>query len=153
MSEALPDPRPLTQRRTDTEHRLAHDVDVWVATASASGEPHLVPLSFDWDGQALLIATPVGSITGRNLAAARRARLALGHTRDVCMIDGDIEVIELEDLGDDRAERFVERTEFDPRRESTRYAWFRIAPTRIQAWREVNEMPQRLLMRDGVWLA
>ena len=52
------DPRPRAQRRSDTEQRLAHDVDVWVATASAEGVPYLVPLSFDWDGEALLLATP-----------------------------------------------------------------------------------------------
>ena len=45
-----PEPRSPAQRRRDTEHRLAHDVDVWVATASPDGVPHLVPLSFDWDG-------------------------------------------------------------------------------------------------------
>ena len=44
------DPRSRAQRRRDTEHRLTHDVDVWVASASADGAPYLVPLSFDWDG-------------------------------------------------------------------------------------------------------
>jgi hypothetical protein len=29
-----------------------------VASASADGAPYLVPLSFDWDGEALLMATP-----------------------------------------------------------------------------------------------
>jgi hypothetical protein len=29
---------------------------------------------------------------------------------------------------------------------------FRISPRRIQAWREVNGMPDRELMRDGRWL-
>jgi hypothetical protein len=32
-------PRPGSERRRDTEHRLAHDVDVWVASASAGGAP------------------------------------------------------------------------------------------------------------------
>jgi hypothetical protein len=31
--------------------------------------------------------------------------------------------------------------------------YFRIVPDRVQAWREVNELPGRTLMRDGVWLA
>ena len=48
------DPRSRAQRRRDTEHRLTHDIDVWVASASADGAPYLVPLSFDWDGEALL---------------------------------------------------------------------------------------------------
>ncbi len=26
--------------------------------------------------------------------------------------------------------------------------WFRISPRRLQAWREVNELPDRELMRD-----
>ena len=56
-------PRSRAQRRRDTEHRLAHDVDLWVASASAGGAPYLVPLSFDWDGEALLIATPANSPT------------------------------------------------------------------------------------------
>jgi hypothetical protein len=51
------------------------------------GAPYLVPLSFDWDDEALLMATP--------------------------------------------------------------YRWFRISPRRIQAWCEVNEMPDReLLLMD-----
>ena len=68
------DPRSPTQRRRDTEHRLANDVDVWVASASADGAPYLVQLSFDWDGEAVLVATPTDSPTGRNLAATRAVR-------------------------------------------------------------------------------
>jgi hypothetical protein len=51
----------------DIEHRLTHDVDAWVASASVDGAPYLVPLSSDWDGEALLAATPTDSPTGRNL--------------------------------------------------------------------------------------
>jgi hypothetical protein len=52
------DPRSRAQHRRDTEHRLTHDIDVWVASASADGAPYLVPLSFDWEDEALLVATP-----------------------------------------------------------------------------------------------
>ncbi len=50
------------------------------------------------------------------------------------------------------ADRFAARTGFDPRAPATPYRWFRISPRRIQAWREVNELPDRELMRDGRWL-
>ncbi|MET9777795.1 pyridoxamine 5'-phosphate oxidase family protein [Streptomyces sp. NPDC006367] len=146
-------PRSRARRREDTEHRLAHDVDVWVASASADGAPHLVPLSFDRDGEALLVATPADSPTGRNLAATRTARLALGHTRDVTVIDADAEVLELDALPPERADRFAARTGFDPRASATAYRWFRLVPRRVQAWREENELTGRLLMRDGHWLA
>jgi hypothetical protein len=146
------DPRSPAQRRRDTEHRLTHDVDVWVATASPDGAPYLVPLSFDWDGEALLVSTPAGSPTGRNLVASRAARLALGHTRDVSMIEGDVEVLEIDALAPEQGDRFAARTGFDPRALTTPYRWFRILPRRIQAWREVNELADRELMRDGSWL-
>ena len=47
-------PRSRAKCLFDVEHQLSHDVDVWVASASPDGAPYLVPLSFDWDGEALL---------------------------------------------------------------------------------------------------
>jgi hypothetical protein len=145
-------PRSPAQRRRDTDHRLLHDVDAWVATASATGAPYLVPLSFDWDGGALLLATPTDSPTGRNLAATRAVRLALGLTRDVVIIDGDVDVLEIDALPRERGDRFTARAGFDPRALETPYRWFRVRPRRIQAWREVNELADRELMRDGRWM-
>jgi hypothetical protein len=145
-------PRSRAQRRRDTEHRLTHDVDLWVASASADDAPYLVPLSFDWDGQTLLVATPAESPTGRNLVATRSARWGLGHTRDVAMSEGDVEVFEIDALPREQGDRFAARAGFDPRALTTPYRWFRICPRRIQAWREVGELPDRELMRDGRWL-
>jgi hypothetical protein len=146
-------PRSREQRRRDTEHRLTRDVDVWVASASADGVPYLVPLSFDWDGEALLLATAADSPTGRNLAATRAVRLGLGETRDVSMIDGDVEVLEIDALPREQGDQFAARTGFDPRAQDTPYRWFRIVPRRIQTWREENELTGRELVRDGRWLA
>jgi hypothetical protein len=146
-------PRSREQRRRDTEHRLTRDVDVWVASASADGVPYLVPLSFDWDGEALLLATAADSPTGWNLAATRAVRLGLGETRDVSMIDGDVEVLEIDALPREQGDQFAARTGFDPRAQDTPYRWFRIVPRRIQAWREENELSGRDLVRAGRWLA
>lgn len=108
------DPRSPIWRRRDTERRLSRDVDVWVASAGTDGSPYLVPLSFDWDGRALLLATPADSPTGRNLAATGRVRLGLGGTRDVTMIDGDVQVLEMDELPAPAADRFAARAGFDP---------------------------------------
>lgn len=145
-------PRSRAERRRDTERRLAGDVDLWVASASADGAPYLVPLSFDFDGESLLIATAADSVTGRNLAATRAVRLGLGLTRDVCMIDGDVEVLEVDALAPEVGDRFAARTGFDPRTLTDPYLWFRVTPRRIQAWREVDELAGRELMRNGRWL-
>ena len=146
------DPRSRAERRRDTEYRLNHDVDLWVASASAAGAPYLVPLSFDWDGEALLLATPAASPTGRNLAAGGIVRLGLGDTRDVVMIDGHVEVLEIAALSREAGDRFAARSGFDPRDLGAAYRWFRVFPRRIQAWREVNELAGRELMRDGRWI-
>jgi hypothetical protein len=145
-------PRSRAQRRRDTEHRLASDVDVWVASASPDGAPYLVPLSFDWDGEVLLLATPADSPTGRNLAATGTVRLGLGATRDVSVVDGDVEALGIDALPPDRGDRFAARAGFDPRASATPYRWFRVTPRRVQAWREADELTGRELMRDGRWL-
>ncbi|MFJ2032958.1 hypothetical protein [Streptosporangium sp. NPDC087985] len=63
--------------------------------------------------------------------------------RDVSMIDGEVEVLEIDALPQERGDRFAARTGFDPRALATPYRWFRISPRRIQAWREVNELSDR----------
>lgn len=88
--------------------------DVWVASALADGAPYLVSLSLDWDGEARLTATPTDSPTGRSLAATRAVRLGLGHTRDVSMMEGEVEVLEIDALPQERSERFVAHSGFDP---------------------------------------
>lgn len=74
-----PPARAPGQHKLDALNRLDRDIDAWVATAGpGNGAPHLVPLSFLWDGTTLLIATPAASVTSRNLQATGRARLGVG---------------------------------------------------------------------------
>ena len=133
-------PRDPARRRDDTLARLASDVDVWVATARGD-VPHLIPLSFLWDGARLLLATPDSSVTARNLRATGRARLSLGTTRDVVVIEGTADSLPVAAVPAATADAFAARMVF---------IW--ITPRRIQAWREENELAGRELMRDGVWL-
>ncbi|MFF8018794.1 pyridoxamine 5'-phosphate oxidase family protein [Streptomyces sp. NPDC007929] len=145
--------RSAEQRKKDTLHRLEHDVDAWVATADgASGTPYLVPLSFLWNGSYLLFATPASSPTGRNLAASGRARVGIGPTRDVVLVEGTVETVQPGELTEQDAELFAAKTGFDPRRLATPYLYFRIVPRRVQAWREADELEGRELMSDGRWL-
>lgn len=146
-----PPARSRAERKSDTLRKLESDVDVWVASASADGKANLAPLSFVWHRAALTIAMPAASITGRNLTRAGRARVALGPTRDVVMLEGPIEVLpigtdpELEDA-------HAKATGFDPREEGSTFVYIRLTPARIQAWRESNELAERTLMEDGAWL-
>ena len=68
------------------------------------------------------------------------------------MVQGEAEVLEIDELPRERGDRFAAHTGFDPRALVAPYRWFRVCPHRVQAWREVNELPGRELMRDGRWL-
>ena len=147
-----PPPRSPQQRRRDTLDRLERDVDAWVATADATGgTPYLVPLSFLWDGGSLLIATPSSSPTGQNLQATGRARLGIGPTRDLVLIEGTVgTILPATEVPDELGDAFAAKTGFDPRQLSG-YRYFRIHPQRLQAWREANELGGRELMAGGQW--
>jgi general stress protein 26 len=141
-------PRSLQQRKQDTLGQLESDVDVWVASADAEGDAYLVPLSFLWDGKGVIVSTPRSSVTARNLSRGGRVRVGLGQLRDVTVIDGTAEPV------NDAATKdaFATKHNWDPRRETADYAFFRVVPDRAQAWREVNELTGRTLMRGGAWL-
>jgi hypothetical protein len=142
-------PRSLQQRKQDTLGRLESDTDAWIASADDGGDAYLLPLSFLWDGAGVIVATPRSSVTGRNLSRGGRVRVGLGQLRDVAMIDGTAEPVQDERTKD----AFSAKHGWDPRTEAGDYAYFRIVPDRLQAWREVNELPGRTLMHDGNWLA
>jgi hypothetical protein len=143
--------RPRAQRRADTLAKLRGDVDLWVASADELGNAYLVPLSYYWDGATLTIATPRTSRTATNLIRAGWARVALGPTRDVVIVEGPVEAIR---IGTDAEleEAHARATGFDPRTLADEYVYLRITPHSIQAWREANELQGRQLMRGGVWL-
>ncbi|MFJ8856841.1 pyridoxamine 5'-phosphate oxidase family protein [Streptomyces sp. NPDC102451] len=150
MSEREPARSP-EQRKQDALDRLEKEEDVWVATASADGVPCLVPLSFVWDRGTLLMATRRTNPTAVNVNPSGQARLTLGHTRDVVLIEGTAEIVEGADLPAESGDAFAEKLVWDPR---ARPAWvyLRITPHTVKAWREVNELAGRDLMRDSTWL-
>jgi pyridoxamine 5'-phosphate oxidase-like protein len=144
------EPRGRARRKADTLARLTDDVDAWVATAGDG--PYLVPLSFLWDGETILLSTDATTPTGRNLAASGEVRLGIGLTRDVVLVDGTVEVVPAADLPAEVGDAFAAKTGFDPRRQRTPYDYYRVRPQRIRAWREADELTGQLLMRDGTWL-
>jgi hypothetical protein len=148
---ANPPARSAQQRKLDTLARLDRDIDAWVASASPDGVPYLIPLSYLWDGETLTVSTPEDSPSGRNLSTGRPVRLAIGPTRDVVLIEGTVESFCKEKVPPELADAFAEKL-WDPRLDSVRYSYFRITPRLIQAWRQVNELSGRTLMRDGRWL-
>ena len=151
-------PRTREQRRADTLAKLsAPAMDVWVATAAAEAggiaSSHLVPLSLAWIDERVVLATEADSVTVRNIISQRRARLGLGPTRDVVMIDAELEqAYGPDEVPDDLAPQYAMQADWDPRKSADRMRFLVLRPLRTQAWREVNELPGRTLMRGGEWI-
>jgi pyridoxamine 5'-phosphate oxidase-like protein len=149
-------PRGTEERKADALELLAAPAaDGWVATASADGQAYLVPLSIGWTGESIVLVTEARSVTARNLLRALRARLAVGGTRDVVMIDaelrGDHAVL---DAPAPLVEAFVTQSGWDPTKDSNAadYRLFELRLVQLQAWREANEIAGRTLMRDASWV-
>ena len=143
------------QRKADTIAKLeALGSDTWVATASPTGVAHLVPLSYAWDGECIVLAAEAGSLTVRNISSSRRARLGIGPTRDVVLIDGELDrIVGVQDApAEDIARSYADQATWDPRHEPQPYVFILLRPRRIQGWREANELSGRVLMRAGEWL-
>jgi hypothetical protein len=110
-------------------------------------------LSLAWDGERVIIALESTSLTARNIAASGRARLAAGETRDVVIIDAVLETtLGLVDAPPDLAEAYAAQAGWDPRTAGDDQVFMLLRPDRIQAWREVNELRGRTVMRSGRWL-
>ncbi|WP_329243358.1 pyridoxamine 5'-phosphate oxidase family protein [Streptomyces sp. NBC_01478] len=145
-------PRGPEERRRDVLARLERESDIWVASADTDGLPCLVPLWFVWDGQAVWLSTRATNPTGRNLSDGRRTRLAFADTRDVVLIDGEATAFTDRDVPASAADSFHAKYTWDPRADRAPYSFFRIRPLAVQAWHKQRELPQRHLMRDGIWL-
>src|SRR5262245_18884473 len=114
MPTPPPPARSTAERRRDVLAHLTGDIDLWLATASAAGEVHLVPLSFVWHGDRIGMSTARGSRTAANLRERPRARVALGGLRDVVLVSGDVRIVEAAALTEGATAAFAAHVEWDP---------------------------------------
>lgn len=145
-------PRSPEERKQDVLARLEREVDIWVASADPDGLPCMVPLWFVWHAESVWLATRLTNPTGRNLRNGRRTRLAFADTRDVVLLDGDVETYGLQEVPVAAADAFLAKYGWDPREDSPSYAFFEVRPYAVQAWHEQRELPKRYVMRDGIWV-
>ena len=70
------------RRRRRIHGFLEREPVVWLSTVRPDGGPHLVPIWFWWDGEALLVFSKPGAQKVRNLRAQPSVMLALGDAED-----------------------------------------------------------------------
>ncbi|WP_350276136.1 pyridoxamine 5'-phosphate oxidase family protein [Kribbella sp. HUAS MG21] len=149
---AMPVPRSLAERRAAARDRLQTGFQLWLATGSDSHGAHLIPVAYAWDGTALCTATFAKSRTVANIEARPQARVALGDTADVVMIDTRASLVHVPDIDAEIAEHYA-GVSTDPRSyPDGTFVYLRLHPRRIQVWNGLHEFTGRTVMRDGRWL-
>jgi hypothetical protein len=149
----MADLRTVAARKADVLGVLEAQGDLWLATADTAGRPHLIAVSAWWDGAVLVVATTAGSRTASNLVAGAEARLAAGAPNDVVMIDASVvESLAAKDAGE-VADGFAIAVGWDPREVGEGWAFFKLRPSRIQAYRGYDELEGRNVMTNSRWLA
>ena len=84
-------------KHTHADQRLRGEVILWLSTVRPDGRPHLVPVWFWWDGEAIFVFTQPASQKLRNLAANPAVTVALeaaNEGEDIVMLEGTAEVLD-----------------------------------------------------------
>jgi len=149
----MADLRTVEARKADVLGALEGQRDLWLATADTSGKPHLIAVSAWWDGTGLVVATRADSRTAANLVVGSEVRLAAGTPADVIMVDANVVAVVPASEGSELADGFTVAVGWDPRTVGEGWAFYRLRPTRIQAYRGYDELEGRFVMRNSGWLA
>ncbi|WP_242907729.1 pyridoxamine 5'-phosphate oxidase family protein [Actinomadura terrae] len=145
-------PRSLAERQAHARKRLETGFQMWLATGGDGHGAHLIPVAFVWNGSALYTATFAKSRTVSNIKGHPHARVALGDTADVVMIDSSASLVDVPDIDAGIAERYAQ-VSTDPRTSPEgMFVYLRLLPKRIQVWNGFHEFAGRTVMRDGRWL-
>jgi hypothetical protein len=145
--------RSVEARKADVLAALERQGDLWLATADAAGRPHLIAVSAWWDGRDVVVATRTGTRTAENLRVHPDAKLAGGSPADVILIDARlVESVAAGEAGQ-VAEGFARSVGWDPREVGKNWVFYRLRPSRIQAYRGYDELEGKDVMRSSSWLA
>ena len=145
--------RDIATRKKDVLETLAKNGRFWLGTADVTGRPHVIAVSAWWESEALVMATLGTSRTARNIETNPRVTLATGAFNDAIVIHAQmIESSAVED-SPELAKGFKAALGWEPSEVSPGWIFFRLRPTKIQAFRDYEEIEGRDVMVRSRWLA
>jgi hypothetical protein len=123
----------------------------WLVSADVAGRPHVIAVSGWWDGHEVVLTTNGSSVTARNLAMNPVVKLVGGDPSDAIVIDAQvIDSSAVEDSAE-LAGGYEAAMGWDPR-EMDGWMFYRLRPTRIQAFRGYEEIEGRDVMLRSRWV-
>ena len=143
--------RDAATRKKDVLGVLDGQGQYWLSTAEVGGRPHVIGVSALWDGGQLVVVTLGSSRTARNMAMNAAVVLAHGDPSDAVVIQAAvIDSSRVEDAPE-LAGTWKAAMGWDPR-EMEGWVFYRLRPTRIQAFKGYNEIEGRDVMLRSRWL-
>ena len=144
--------RDVATRKRDVLRALESQGHYWLTSADIGGRPQMIGVSALWDGHELVVTTLGSSRTARNMAMNPTVVLAHGDPSDAIVIRA--QVIDSSAVADSAhiAADWKQAMGWDPR-EMDGWTFFRLRPTRIQAFRGYDEIENRDVMVRSRWLA
>jgi len=143
--------RDTATRKADVLAALEKQGQVWLATSDVGGRPHMIAVSAWWDGADLVVTTSGSSKTARNMAMNPLVTLAGGDPADAIVIQAQMLESSAAEDAEELAVGFSKVMGWDPR-EMGGWMFFRLRPTRIQAFRGYDEIEGRDVMVRSRWL-
>jgi len=141
--------RSAEQRKKDVLAALEKQGHYWLTTAEIGGRPHVIGVSGLWDGSQVIVTTLGTSRTARNMEMNRQVVLAGGDPSDAIVIQaGMIDSSAVEDSPEIAAE-WHKAMGWTP---ENGWVFFRLRPTRIQAFRGYDEIEGRDVMIRSRWV-
>ena len=141
--------RSVEQRKRDVLAALKKHGHYWLSSAQVGGGPHVIAVSGLWQEDEMVVTTLGTSKTARNLAMNPLAVLAGGDPSDAIVIQAQvIESRPVEDAARLGAE-WKAALGWDPPGD---WVFYRLRPTRIQAFRGFEEIRGRDVMIRSRWL-
>lgn len=143
--------RDAATRKKDVLGVLEGQGHYWLSTAEVGGRPHVIGVSALWDGGQLVVTTLGSSRTARNMSMNPAVVLAHGDPSDAVVIQaGVIDSAGVED-SPELAGAWKVAMGWDPR-DMKGWVFYRLRPTRIQAFKGYDEIEGRDVMIRSRWL-
>ena len=141
--------RSVEQRKADVLAALKKQGHYWLSTAQIGGGPHVIGVSGLWQEDEMVVTTLGTSKTARNLAMNPLAVLAGGDPSDAIVMQA--QVIESRPVEESArlAEEWKAAMGWEPPGD---WVFYRLRPTRIQAFRGYEEIKGRDVMIRSRWL-
>jgi hypothetical protein len=141
--------RDAATRKKDVLAALEKQGHYWLTSVEVGGRPRVIGVSGWWDGDQIVVTTLGTSRTARNLAMNPLVVLAHGTPEDAIVIEAQVIDSSAAEDSPELARGFKEAMGWQP---PGGWMFYRLRPTRIQAFRGYDEIEGRDVMLRSRWV-